>query len=396
MKKIPLYILIASSFLSLNSYADSEPQQHEQELVPIPNQSQPPVQAKKPEIHSLSAFTGKITKSKVRMRLQPTLDSLILREMTANDMVIVVGENDDFYAIQPPEEIKGYVFRTYILDGVVEGNHVNVRLEPDLNSPVVAQLNSGDRINGSISPRDKKWFEISLPAATHFYIAKEYVEKIGDAGYMAKWNKRHAEVQQLLSDASKHSQQELQKPFSQINLDPITRDLTKVVNQFSDFTEESAKAKELLATIQTAYLSKKVAYMESAPRIAALEEHKPSAQAAQNPSINSKMAAWLPEEQKFYEEWTGKHEHISLEEFYQRQNKEGVDLKGIVEAYNKPFKNKPGDYLLVNSATHLPVAYLYSTHVNLQEKLGQEVAIKGAQRDNRHFAYPAYYVLTIE
>lgn len=348
----------------------------------------------KPKPKPISAFTGKITKNKVRLRAQPSLDSIILRELNSGEMVMVTGENEDFYAIQPPTDIKAYIYRTFVLDNVVEGNHVNVRLEPDLSAPVIAQMNSGDRISGFISNRDKKWIEMALPESVRFYISKDYVEKIGDASYISKYNKRTAEVAGLLSTAILNSQTELQKPFNQISIDSITKDLQKVINQFSDFPNEVAKAKELLTTIQTAYLTKKVAFMESHPQVATNQTFAP--QAPVKPVMSITMAAWEPVEQNNYNEWSAQNGNASMEEYYHQQADSAVTLRGIIESYSKPIKNKPGDFVLLNVSTHLPVAYLYSTKVNLQDLIGQEVTLQGVTRDSRHFAYPAYFVLSIE
>jgi hypothetical protein len=41
----------------------------------------------------------------------------------------------------------------------------------------------------------------------------------------------------------------------------------------------------------------------------------------------------------------------------------------------------------------LPIAYLYSTQVDLQGKVGQAVTLQAAPRPNHHFAFPAYFVL---
>lgn len=334
------------------------------------------------------------------MRLQPSLDSTILRELTNGEMVVVTGENDEFYAIQPPADIKGYMFRTFVLDGIVEGNHVNVRLEPDLQAPIVVQMNSGERINGAISNRDKKWIELTLPQTVRFYISKDYVEKIGDAGYLNKYTKRQTEVSSLLTLASRNSQSELQKSFNQINIDGITKDLQKVISQYSDFPAEAAKAKELLATIQTAYLSKKVAYMESIQPVAVaqpVQTQQPlTTVTPSKPSLSVKMAAWEPVEQSNYQIWAAQNGNASIEEYYQRQAEDAVSISGIVEAYSKPIKNKPGDFVLLNKTTHLPVAYMYSTKVNLQDYVGQEVTLQGAARDSRHFAYPAYFIISAQ
>jgi len=361
--------------------------------TPTPLQQEVP----KPKTHSISAFTGKITKNKVRLRLQPSLDSPILRELTNGEMVVVTGENDEFFAIQPPTDIKGYIFRTFVLDGVVEGNHVNVRLDPDLTAPVIAQMNSGDRVNGIISSKDKKWIQMNLPESTRFYIAKDYVEKIGDAGYITKYNRRSMEVANLLSASTMASQNELQKPFNEINIDKINQDLQRVVSEYSDFPNEAAKAKELLATIQTAYLSKKVSYMENNIK----QSPQPQAQVAANNEkpanqMSPKMATWIPVEQNLYNLWASGNGNASMDEYYQQQKENAIELKGVLEAYSKPIKNKPGDFVLLNASTHLPIGYLYSTQVNLQDRVGDEVTITVVPRDSRYFAYPAYFVLSIK
>ncbi|MGZ3733102.1 MAG: SH3 domain-containing protein, partial [Parachlamydiaceae bacterium] len=116
-----------------------QPSDHEVEILTQP-------------LQSIEPFTGKITRNKVRMRLQPSLDALILRELSKDDLLSVVGESNEFYAILPPKDTKAYIFRTYVLDDIVEGSRVNVRLEPAIEAPVIAQLNSGDKVEGIISP----------------------------------------------------------------------------------------------------------------------------------------------------------------------------------------------------------------------------------------------------
>src|SRR6185436_15600633 len=73
-----------------------------------------------------SPFTGKVKGRKVRLRAQPDLDGRVVRELGGQDMLVVVGEKGDFYAVEPPSGLKAYVFRSFVLDGVVEGNRVNV------------------------------------------------------------------------------------------------------------------------------------------------------------------------------------------------------------------------------------------------------------------------------
>lgn len=373
-----------------------------------------------------SPFTGKVTKSKVRLRLQPNLESPVLKELSQGDMLIVLGETEDFYAVQPPAGLKSYVFRTYILDNVVEASRVNVRLEPDLDAPIIAQLRAGDRIEGNVSALNSKWFEISPPNTARFYVAKDYIEKLGDPSVLATIEKKRDEVNILLNSTYLTSQNELQKAFPEINLDLVYANLNKIINEQKNFPEQAARAKEILSSVQDTYLQKKISYLEAKTKIvqddwqtknAQLNEQVKSQQqkvssleqqlkrskgapfTAQNSSNNVlsiKMTAWLPAEQALYDTWAQTNIDKTQEDFYYEQRQRAVALRGLLEPYSRAIRNKPGDYVLVNQSNHLPIAYLYSTQINLQDKVGHEVTIYGAPRDNRGFAFPAFFVLGID
>lgn len=367
---------------------------------------------------TISAFTGRITKNKVRLRIQPNLDAKILSELGRDDLLVVVGESEDFYAIRPPADTKGYVFRTFVLDGTVEGDRVNVRLEPELDSPIIAQLSKGEQVNGSISPLNSKWLEITPPSNVRFYVAKEYVEKIGDPDLMARIQKRREEVNNLLNTAYAESQVELQKPFAQINLNASVATFNKIIQQYGDFPEQVARAREVLTSIQERYLQGKIAYLENKAQLldtmvqnggtppenmqeqfAKASEFPesdpfPATETSSGKAITSKMSIWNGSEQKVFEDWLKNNPEGSVELFYAEQTDHATPLKGIIENYNRNIKNKPGDYLLVNPATHLPTAYLYSTQVNLQDLVGHEITLRAAPRPNNNFAFPAYFVIS--
>lgn len=372
-----------------------------------------------------SSFTGKVIKNKVRLRLQPSLESPVIKELILGDMLIITGEIEDFYAIQPPAGLKSYVFRTYILDNVVEASRVNVRLEPDLDAPIIGQLHSGDRIEGTISQQNNKWLEISPPASARFYVAKDFIENIGDPSVLATIERQRNEANILLSNAYQASQNEMQKSFPEINLDGIYVNLHKIINNYKNFSEQVSRAKELISSLQDSYLQKKIVYLEAKTKIvqddwqvknSQLNEQMKSQQqklsnleqqlkinggmipfaGINHTGISNKMATWLSIEQPLYENWAKENDHRSQEEFYQAQSESATALRGIIEPYNRAIKNKPGDYILVNQSNHLPIAYLYSTQINLQDKIGHEVTVYGVPRDNRSFAFPAYFVLRIE
>ncbi len=101
-----------------------------------------------------------------------------------------------------------------------------------------------------------------------------------------------------------------------------------------------------------------------------------------------------PLEESLYLAWSSRNEDRSLDEFYDTQRQEGMVITGIVEPYVAPVKMKPGDYVIKDK--DLTKAYLYSTQINLNEYVGKKVTVMVTPRSNNNFAFPAYFVLSVE
>ncbi len=369
-------------------------------VVAEPKAAPKKVVDKIPEV-SVNPFTGKIKGRKVRMRLRPDLDSRIIKELTKNELITVVGEKGDFWAVQPPAGTKAYIFRSFVLDNVVEGNRVNIRLEPSLDAPIVAHMNAGEKLeNPSVSPINTKWFEITPPPQTRFYIAKEFVEYAGGPEVKAQMDRRIATAEQLLDATSLLSKAELRKPFEEVDFDRIVKGYNTVINDFNEFTDLVEQAKESLATFQEAYLQKRISYLESQPAEHYADSRRSSKGTGKKEAfehitqITDKMKLWEPIEESLYLSWANINENKSQRDYYEEQKLAAVELTGIVEPYNTPVKNKPGDYILRDK--DMPLAYVYSTQINLQNLVGKQVRLVAAPRPNNNFAFPAYYVLAIE
>lgn len=351
------------------------------------------------------SFTGRVAKGKVRLRATPTIDGFIVQEMQKGDMLLVDGEQDGFFKVRPPEKVKGYVFRTFILDGKVEGSRVNVRLAPDLEAPVIAQLNNGDTIDGHIFSQNNKWIECNPPSDVRFYVASEYVEKVGDIHFIAQCEQRKTESAQLLAKAQAAASEEFDKKFEEMNIDSILSTCQKLVNEYSDCQEVATKAKELVSQVNSDYLARKISHLEGkameADLLASkLQELEPQLFEIEPKSGLSpfplKLTSWQDVEQNYIASFRKGHAEATDEDFYKLEKERAVHLTGVLTPYLRPVKNKPGDYLLLDPANNSPVAYLYSTKINLQDKLGEVITLVAAPRPNNHFAYPAYYVLGVE
>lgn len=344
---------------------------------------------------SFAAFTGKVKGKKVRLRANADLESQVVKELNRNDLVVVVGEKGEFYAVEPPAGTKAYVFRSFVLDGVVEGTRVNVRLEPSLDAPVISHLNSGDKIKGVISSLNNKWYEIPPPAGTRFYISKEFIDSIGGPEVKVQVDKKRMAAQQLFDAATLLTQAEMKKPFSEMDVDRIRHNYQTIINEYSEFADLADKAKEAFNNLQEEYTQRKIAYLEDRVEGRAPQEHEKSftrVEFSMHPTDRMKM--WEPVEESLYLSWASRNEDRSIDEYYDEQRHDSQVITGILEPYNSPVKRKPGDFILKNK--DVPVAYLYSTHVNLQDFVGKKVSVSVAPRSNNNFAFPAYFVLSAE
>lgn len=364
------------------------------------------------------SFTGKITGHNVRMRLQPSLDAQVFKELDRDELVLVSGLVDDFYACIPPKGIKGYIFRTYVLDGVVEGTNVFVRLGPDRTSPSVAQLNSGDTVKGIIAPQNSKWLEIDIPEDVRFYVAKDYVQKAGDASFYAAQTAKKQEAFKTLTDIEAAMDRELEKPFHKIQLASIQARLNQFISDHKEMPQAVSQAESLIARMQQLYLTRSVALKtdeeapatpaapaqekaapvaKPAPAVKKVEEEKTAPTIA--PPAPAKPVAtlsWQEQEHTFVEALIKNGKAESADAFYKHELEKDTTLHGTIKPYNSFISTRPGDFVLLNLKTNLPIAYLYSTKADLTTWVNKPVTIWVSERPNNNFAFPAYFVLKVE
>lgn len=346
------------------------------------------------------AFTGKVVGSGVRIRLLPDVESAIVKELKKDDLVVVTGEKSDFYAVEPPSGMKVYVFRSFILDNIVEGNRVNVRLSPELTAPVVGYMNNGERVNGAISEKNHKWLEINPPKHIRFFVAKEFIEKVGGPEIKVERDKKRESVIQLMDSAALLSQSEMMKPFEEIDFERVTANFNTIIHNYSEFPEHVEKAKTLLLDLQEKYLQKKLSYLETKAIKMSQEmlAHGDTTILLDNGETaltpKDRMKIWERVEESLFLSWASSHHQKTINDFYEEQKMAAIRISGIVEVYNDIVKNKPGNYIIRDR--DMPRAYLYSTFISLQNYVGKYTTLLVVPRPNNNFAFPAYFVLSAE
>ncbi|MDJ0651722.1 MAG: hypothetical protein QNJ27_01750 [Simkaniaceae bacterium] len=348
---------------------------------------------------SFKAFTGKIIGNNVRMRIAAGLDSHIISELSKDDYIVVKGESGEFYAVEAPSDLKAYIFRGFVIDDIVEGNRVNVRLAPDRDAPIIGHYSTGRSIDGKICEDNTKWLEIKIPQESRFYVAKEYVEYAGKPELKEVQDKRKATVTQLLESTNLLSQGEMRKAFPEIDIDRITHSYQSIITDYADFPRSVTRAVEEFSAIQEDYLHKKVAFLEAkaskmSKSISSEDVYEVAYQPSEAISPTDRMKVWEPAEEALYLSWSSMHHAKTMDDFYSDQKMKCRAVSGILEAYKEPVKNKPGDFILKDH--DMTIAYVYSTQVNLDDFVGKRVSLLVSPRPNNNFAFPAYYVIAVE
>jgi len=353
-------------------------------------------EAKKP----FKTFTGKILGNKVRVRTGPGLDSHIVKQMNKSDLLLVVGEENGFWKVQPDYGTKAYVYRTYILDNTVEANRVNVRLQPNTEAPIVAQLGMGEKIDGKISPKHSKWYEIDPPNSMCFYISKEYVGFAGGPDFLASQEKKRVDAEHDLKTAFLQLRKEIKLPFHKMSPEKLISQFEAIIQDYSEVENFAEQAKDGLSILRDNYTKKKINYLEKKADGTHVQEivfPKYSDHLAPqkvSSKLSPKMRLWEEVEEELYLSWLTFNTNKKIKDFYAEQKVNANHIAGTVESYDPMLKNKPGDFMLRCDGN--PVCYLYSTHINLKEHVGKKVKFLVSPRPNNNFAFPAYYVIGVE
>ena len=112
-----------------------------------------------------------------------------------------------------------------------------------------------------------------------------------------------------------------------------------------------------------------------------------------NPQDNSALK-WRNIEYARYLGWTERNPEQPISDFYAEERTSALRLSGEIFSFECDLTARPGDYILKQKG--LPVAYLYSTLVDLKELEGKEISLVVVERPNNNFAFPTYFVLAQE
>ncbi|QEM73986.1 hypothetical protein DZK34_03395 [Chlamydia abortus] len=365
---------------------------------------------------SFSPFTGEIKGNRVRLRLAPHVDSSIVKELSKGDYVAVIGESKDYYIVAAPEGLKGYVFRTFVLDNVIEGEQVNVRLEPSTSAPVLARLSRGTEIQATSSQPQGKWLEIALPDQCAFYVAKNFVSQKGPIEIYKQIEGQKKIALDLLDSAMNFAKAELQKTLDAVDLEAIYKKINLVQSEeFHDVPGLQPLIQKALEEIQDTYLSKSLTNQEHTIGKQQASNSSNVMDNVEKPTTGSLLSRHIRKqttiktspktqgreslELSLFKIWASMQpqenaKKLTQEAFYEEEKKKKQTFVGELEIYPHVVKNNPGDFLLKDKEN--TIAFVYATKIDLEQWLGKRVSVECLPRPNNHFAFPAYYIINIK
>lgn len=102
-----------------------------------------------------------------------------LFELRQGTILKIIGEKYNWYKVKIPENLSGFVYADYIdkNKSISKVEHLNIRLKPDLDSPVIGRISKGDHVK-ILFPQKGKWYEIQAFPYSYGWVSKEKIKII--------------------------------------------------------------------------------------------------------------------------------------------------------------------------------------------------------------------------
>lgn len=154
-------------------------------------------------------FIGEVqVGNSLNVRSKPSVESGILGRLKNKDRVIVIGEDQGYYKLQYPKQLKSWMAGSLLLNNggkatdVVARNQVNVRSGPSLQYSVIAELKKGTQVK-VLEKNNKDWVRITPPETAVAWVSKKYIVAGESIAEFQKKEQKRSEAAALLASAKK-------------------------------------------------------------------------------------------------------------------------------------------------------------------------------------------------
>jgi N-acetylmuramoyl-L-alanine amidase len=131
-------------------------------------------------VNNEPVITGAVSADNVNLRSDSSLDSEVITILNRNTFINIYGRDDNWYYVSTGEYI-GWVHNDFIEQyivpigsGVVLGDNVNVRNNPNLNGAVETQVDKGKQFN--VYGEYEGWYKIMLDDGEYGWIHGDFID----------------------------------------------------------------------------------------------------------------------------------------------------------------------------------------------------------------------------
>lgn len=196
-------------------------------------------------------YLGEVTGTSVQLRAGAGINYRSLRATKKGETFLVRGKNAEWLEVKIPDDCPTWMSSKYVHkfspdNGVVTGDHVNLRSSPSLNSDVLGQVDRNTRVR--ILEDAEAWYRIVPPEGTSAWISAEFVKYIGSKKEIDERKARRAKVLAALANARQLEAAEMGKDVTQRKFGEIAALYTAVAEKTEDPAEKQqaeARAKYL-------------------------------------------------------------------------------------------------------------------------------------------------------
>lgn len=116
---------------------------------------------------------GLISAARLNVRTGPGSDFRIVTTLSGGDRIRVTGKDGEWLEIDWPRGAPAWISKDFVAaDGTVIGNNVRIRAQGHPQSPVLREVDSGERL--TIVGSAGNWYKIEAPAGSRAYIFGKY------------------------------------------------------------------------------------------------------------------------------------------------------------------------------------------------------------------------------
>lgn len=271
--------------------------------------------------------------------------------------------------------------------GRIRRNKVRMRIGADVHSTIISELPQGTLI--AVVGQQNDFYAVRPVEKTKVYVYRTYI--LNHTVDASSVNVRLQPAMDAPVIGQLHMGDAAYGPVSKLDDQWIEIDLPQQLSFYvaKEFIEKAGPPSYLAAMQASQRLEATITHEEQGP----CAMHSPLPVIP--PEMPSNMAAWVPREQALFEEWHVQHPEKDILGFYADQKLAAVTLEGILEPYTRAVRNRPGNFLLIHPTEGHPVAFVYSTQVDLKDHVGGQIALLAVPRSNYNFAFPAFFILSI-